>query len=180
MRYKYCPSCGAPLVDVDIEGRPRQCCPDPQCGHVFWDNPVPAVGAIAEHQGKVILARNVAWPKVMFGLVTGFLEKDEHPAHGVVREVSEELGLTGEVRELVGLYPFKRMNQIVIVYHVVTEPGEVVLNEELAEYKALDPGEVRYWPSSTGWAVKDWLEARGHNPREADLPPQLRAYMTGE
>jgi len=178
MNFKYCPTCGTPLIDAELSGRVRQCCPEPRCGHVFWDNPVPVVGAIVEHEGKIILAHNVAWPRVMFGLITGFLEKDESPDVGVVREVQEELGLNGQVKELVGLYPFARMNQIVMVYHVVTEPGEITLNEELDEYKALAPEDVRYWPSSTGWAVKDWLEARGHNPQEVDLPPQLRALMT--
>lgn len=179
MPFKYCPSCGSPLIEMELSERLRQCCPDPRCGHVFWDNPVPVVGAIVEHEGKIILARNVAWPRVMFGLVTGFLEKDETPAAGVVREVQEELGLVGEARELVGLYPFKRMNQLVIVYHVVTQPGEITLNEELAEYKALEKSQVKYWPSSTGWALKDWLEAQGHSPQEVELPADLRAYMKG-
>jgi len=39
-------------------------------------------------------------------LITGFLEKDDpNPASGVLREVEEELGLKGEVREFVGHYP---------------------------------------------------------------------------
>lgn len=179
MSYKYCPRCARPLIDAELGGRMRQCCPQPHCGHVFWDNPVPVVGAIVEHDNEVILARNVAWPKVMFGLVTGFLEKNESPEAGVVREVQEELGLDGEARALVGLYPFPRMNQILMIYHVVTQPGEIILNEELAEYKSMPPEKVRYWPSGTGWAMKDWLEARGHQPEEVDLPPQLRAYLTG-
>ncbi len=124
MNYKYCPTCGSPLIEAELGGRVRQCCPDTQCGHVFWDNPVPVVGAIVEHGGRIILARNVAWPKAMFGLVTGFLEKNESPELGVVREVEEELGLIGKVQELVGLYPFARMNQILMVYHVVTEPAK--------------------------------------------------------
>lgn len=177
--YRYCPACGAPLITAELGGQPRQCCPQPDCGHVFWDNPVPVVAAVVEHEGRLILARNVAWPRAMFGLVTGFLEKNESPAEGVVREVAEELGLTGEARDLIGLYPFRRKNQIIMAYHVVTRPGAITLNEELAEYKALAPADVRYWPSSTGWAVKDWLETRGYTPREVDLPPALRAYLTG-
>lgn len=180
MNFKYCPTCGTPLIDAELSGHVRQCCPEPRCGHVFWDNPVPVVGAIVEQAGKLILARNVAWPEVMFGLVTGFLEKRESPAEAAAREVEEELGLVGETQELVGLYPYPRMNQILMVYHVVAEEGEITLNEELAEYKALAPELVQYWPAGTGWAVKHWLEARGHSPKEVDLPPQLRAYMTGE
>lgn len=177
MSYRYCPVCGTELTLAYVGDRERECCADPRCGHVFWDNPVPVVGAIVEHQGKIIIAHNVLWPPGMYGLVTGFLERDESPEQGIVREVKEELNLDGEVRELVGLYPFQRKNQIIMAFHVVTKPGEITLNEELDEYKALDPKQVRYWPAGTGWAIKDWLEARGHTPREIDMSPQLRTFF---
>lgn len=177
MSYRYCPVCGTELTLAHLGGRERECCADPRCGHVFWDNPVPVVGAIVEHQGKIIIAHNVLWPTGMYGLVTGFLERDESPEEGIVREVKEELNLDGEVRELVGLYPFKRKNQLIMAFHVVTEPGDITLNEELDVYKALAPEQVRYWPAGTGWAIKDWLEARGHAPQEIDMSPQLRTFF---
>jgi NADH pyrophosphatase NudC (nudix superfamily) len=80
------------------------------CGYVHWDNPVPVVAAIVEHEGAVILARNKEWPEKMYGLVTGFLEKDEAPEEGVKREVKEELGLDASAAYFVGLYPFARRN----------------------------------------------------------------------
>ncbi len=58
---------------------------------MHWDNPVPVVAAIVEHEGAVILARDRDWPEKMFRLVTGFLENDETPEQGVAREVKEEL-----------------------------------------------------------------------------------------
>jgi NADH pyrophosphatase NudC (nudix superfamily) len=36
--------------------------------------------------------------------ITGFLEKGETPENGVLREVTEELGLTGSSAELIGVY----------------------------------------------------------------------------
>ena len=62
-----------------------------------WGNPVPCVGALVEHEGEIILARNRALAEGFFALVTGYLEPLEDPRQAVVvREVREELGL--EVR----------------------------------------------------------------------------------
>ena len=121
--YKFCPTCTKPLQKAPVDGGPERLrCPDRACGFVLWDNPVPVVAAIVEHQGQIILARNKLWPPKMFALITGFLEKDDpHPEHGVLREVEEELGLKGKVAEFIGHYPFERMNQIIIAYHVVAE-----------------------------------------------------------
>jgi protein tyrosine phosphatase (PTP) superfamily phosphohydrolase (DUF442 family) len=164
--FQYCPRCTKPLEMAPVDGGPpRQRCPDSACGFVHWDNPVPVVAAIVEHRGQVVLARNRLWGPGMFGLITGFLEKDDpDPATGVLREVEEELGLRGRVEEFVGHYPFERMNQLIIAYHVRAE-GEIVLGEELAEYKLVAFDQVQPWPAGTGYALRDWLLRRGIAPQ---------------
>ena len=157
--WRFCPQCGGALVSRDAGGLPRPTCPDEACGFVLWDNPVPVVAALVEYEGRVVLARNVAWPENAFGLVTGFLERDEAPEHAVAREVTEELGLVVTAVRLVGLYPFSRMNQLLIAYHVVAQ-GRIVLNEELAEVRLIEPGRLRPWDFGTGLAVADWLKSR--------------------
>jgi len=126
---------------------------------VHWDNPVPVVAAIVEHEGYVILARNKDWPEKMFGLITGFLEKAETPEAAVVREVKEELSLDATAVRFVGLYPFERRNELIIAYHVPAT-GEVRLNEELADYRRIVPEKLRPWDFGTGLALKDWLARR--------------------
>ena len=158
--YRFCPLCGSDLETRSIENRERRACTSPQCEFVFWDNPVPVVAAIVEHDAKIILARNREWPPKMFGLVTGLLEKQETPGQGVLREVEEELGLRGEIVSLVGLYPFFERNQVLLVYHVKAD-GTVKLGDELAEIIEVEFEKVRPWPFGTGLAVKDWLEQRG-------------------
>ena len=106
-----------------------------------------------------VLARNHAWPEKMFGLVTGFMERDETPEEGVAREVQEELGLTTTSASLIGVYPFQRKNEIILAYHVVAE-GEIVLNEELAEFRLIPPEKLRPWEFGTGLAIRDWLARR--------------------
>src|SRR5512146_1546776 len=76
--YRFCPACAAALVPGTHGERPRLACA--ACGWVHWDNPTPVVAAIIELDGKLLLARNRAWPEKMFALVTGFLARAEHPA----------------------------------------------------------------------------------------------------
>lgn len=168
--FKFCPRCAKPLERVTYDGMQRDRCPDPSCGFVHWNNPVPVVAAVIEHEGKVLLARNKLWPAKFFGLVTGFLEKDETPEGGVLREVKEEVGLDGRLAGFVGHYGFPQMNQLIIAFHVQAE-GPITLNDELAEYKLLEPKDVRPWPSGTGHAMRDWLVARGHNPEIRPFTP---------
>ncbi len=168
--FKFCPRCARPLDTVEYHGVQRHRCPDKACGFVHWNNPVPVVAAIIEHEGRVLLARNKLWPEKFFGLVTGFLEKDETPENGVLREVEEEVGLKGAIAGFVGHYGFPQMNQLIIAFHV-TASGTITLNDELAEYKLLAPEQVRPWPTGTGHAMRDWLAARGHHPEVRKISP---------
>ena len=156
---KFCPRCAAPLAGREIAGRARLACPDAACGYVFWDNPLPVLAALVERDGLVVLARNQAWPEKMFGLVTGFMERDETPEEGVAREVREELGLDTLSASLIGVYPFQRKNELILAYHVVAA-GEIALNEELAEFRLIPPEKLRPWDFGTGLAIRDWLSRR--------------------
>ena len=161
--WRFCPQCGSPLEWGEMAGAERQLCFAPGCGFVRWDNPLPVVAAIIEcvdRDGAVLIARNHAWPEKTFGLVTGFLERDESPETAVAREVLEEVNLKAVAVKLVGVYPFLRKNEVVIAYHVQAR-GEIVLNEELAEYRLIAPEKLRPWPQATGLAVRDWLLGRG-------------------
>ncbi len=167
--FRFCPRCTRELVERHDGERPRLGCSDPACGFVHWQNPTPVVAAIVEHHGNIVLARNRAWTAPFFALITGFLEKNEKPEEAVLREVEEELGLKGRDPTFVGHYTFERMNQLIIAYHVPAD-GEIVLGEELVEFRSIPPAEARYWPAATGLALRDWLRTRGHEPQEVELP----------
>jgi NAD+ diphosphatase len=159
-RLKFCPLCRTELEARSINDAERQVCPADGCGFVFWDNPVPVVAAIVEHEECIVLANNVGWPDHLFGLVTGFLEKNESPAEAVLREVREELGLEGVVESFVGHYPFEAMNQIIMAYHV-RGTGEIRLGEELRAIRRIERAKLKPWRFGTGLAVRDWLRAQG-------------------
>jgi NAD+ diphosphatase len=174
--FNYCPNCAAELQMLakmeDGGEKARLRCV--ACGWTHWNNPTPVLAAIvemADQDGQVLLARNAAWPGKMFALITGFMEAGETPEEGIAREVKEETNLTVDSLKLVGVYDFQRMNQIIIAYHAVAR-GEVVLSPELAEYRLYRPEDIKCWRAGTGYAVADWLTARGITPQWVDLPPR--------
>ena len=161
MSFNYCPSCRSEITDQIIEQEPRRACSSDDCNFVHYENPTPVVAAIVEHEGEIILAHNREWPMRFFGLITGFLEKNELPEPAVLREVKEELNLDAHSPTLIGHYRFTAMNQLIIAYHVHAE-GEITLNHELDEYKRVKIEKLRPWPTGTGEAVADWLRSKNN------------------
>ncbi len=172
--YRYCPNCATPLEWLpaleDSGHKERLRCPG--CGWTHWNNPTPVLAAVIEcsdRDGQLLLARNAAWPAKFYGLITGFMEAGETPQEGIAREVAEETALRVEALELIGVYDFQRMNQVIIAYHACAR-GEVVLSPELSDYRLYTPQAVRCWRAGTGFALADWLRSRGHEPQFIELP----------
>jgi NADH pyrophosphatase NudC (nudix superfamily) len=138
---KYCSSCGNLLKIKHIDGAKRYVCSNEGCGFIYWNNPVPVVAALVKLRNKYIIARNRAWPKGVFSVITGYLEKGESPEEAVIREVSEELGLEGIVKRHIGNYMFKEKNLIILCYEIEAV-GSIVTNHELVETKALTAKEL--------------------------------------
>lgn len=171
---RFCPVCASPLAmrsEVEDSGlMERLRCT--ACAWTHWNNPVPVLAAViecADRGGQLLLARNAAWTHRMFALVTGFMEAGETPEAGIAREVAEETALQVEQTNLIGVWDFQRMNQLIVAYHVVAR-GEILLSPELAEYRLFTPETVRCWHAGTGLALAQWLRSRGHVPQFIELP----------
>jgi len=171
--YNFCPRCATALAAIEAteDGGPKTRLRCPACAWTHWNNPTPVLAAIIEctdREGRVLLARNAAWPGRMFALITGFMEAGESPEEGLKREVAEETSLEVHGLDLVGVYDFQRMNQVIVAYHALAR-GEIRLSPELAEYKLFAPADIRCWRAGTGLALAKWLRSRGHEPRFIDL-----------
>jgi NADH pyrophosphatase NudC (nudix superfamily) len=178
VEYRFCPVCATPLAWItaaeDGGDKARLRCP--ACGFTHWNNPTPVLAAVIEcvdRDGQVLLARNAAWPGRFFGLITGFMESGETPEEGIRREIAEETSLSVDRLQLLGVWDFQRMNQIIIAYHAAAR-GDIRLSPELAEYKLLAPSDVRCWPQGTGQALATWLRSRGIEPKWLELKPEQK------
>ncbi|MFT7723854.1 MAG: NUDIX hydrolase [Roseateles sp.] len=165
----YCPDCATPLgwITQAEDGGDKTRLRCPACGFTHWNNPTPVLAAVIEctdRDGRVLLARNAAWPGRFFGLITGFLEAGETPEDGIRREIGEETSLQVDALALLGVWDFQRMNQLIVAYHAQAR-GEIRLSPELAEYKLIAPRDLRCWPQGTGQALAAWLRSRGITPQ---------------
>jgi NAD+ diphosphatase len=164
--FRFCPCCATPLALLsqmeDGGEKARLRCP--ACQYTHWNNPTPVLAAVVEYEGQILLARNAAWTNKMFALITGFMEAGETPQGGIAREIKEETNLDRTSLDLIGVYDFQRMNQIIIAYHALCT-GDIKLSPELVEYRLYDFENVRCWPAGTGYALADWLRTRGYAPQ---------------
>ena len=172
--FKFCPPCATPLEFIAQmeDGGEKERLRCVACGYTHWNNPTPVLAAVVEYQGKILLAQNAAWPGKMFALITGFMEAGETPRGGIEREIKEETNLEATELNLIGVYDFQRMNQVIIAYHAVCH-GKVKLSPELVDYRLYAFDEVKCWPSSTGFALADWLRTRGHEPEFVEWPKRV-------
>lgn len=168
--WRFCPNCATPLSSIvqleDGGEKARLRCP--ACAWTHWNNPTPVLAAVIEYEGRVLLARNAAWTGRRFALITGFMEAGETPKEGIAREIKEETNLDALELNLIGVYEFFRMNQVIIAYHARCE-GEVRLSPELAEHKLFACDDVLCWPAGTGYALAEWLRSRGHEPKFMEM-----------
>ena len=139
----FCPQCASPLLAGQASGRKRLICSKP-CGYIFYDNPLPVVGAIVEYDNDtVVLTQNIGWPAEWFGIVTGFLEKGEEPADAILREIHEEIGLTDtRIVEFLGIYTFYQRNEVIFTYHVRAS-GTIVMDETELQAIKIVPVAIR-------------------------------------
>ena len=95
MEFRFCPRCATALAERAIEDDAglinRLACPVEGCGFIHWQNPVPAVGVLVEHEGEIVLARGRGWPEGWFALVAGYLEAREDPKAGAAGSVLDVL-----------------------------------------------------------------------------------------
>ena len=168
---RFCSYCGFALswITQPEDGGDKSRLRCSACGFTHWNNPTPVLAAVVEYGGQILLARNAAWTGKMYALITGFMEADETPQSGIIREIREETNLETSALNLIGAYAFQRMNQVIIAYHAVCS-GNVKLSPELVDYRLFDPGTVKYWPGATGTALADWLRSQGHTPTIIERP----------
>jgi len=164
--YRFCPQCATELQwSVQQEdGGPKERLRCPACGWTHWNNPTPVLAAVVQYEDRILLARNAAWTHKSYALITGFMEAGETPQDGIRREIREETNLEAHELNLIGVYDFQRMNQVIIAYHARCT-GEVRLSPELVDYQLMAYEDILCWPAGTGYAMADWLRSQGFTPR---------------
>lgn len=141
--FHYCPQCSKPLEAKMLDGHNHQVCSN---GHVLYKNQNVCVSGVIVENGKMLLTRRAYDPqKGKLDFVGGFVEPDERPEDGMLRELKEELGVEGEIIKLLGvygpdLYEFKGVHNynIGVTYQVRIVSGNPKANDDVASLEWVD------------------------------------------
>lgn len=88
--FKYCPRCATALEEPGSDSGAK--CPN--CDKTWYHNAAPTVGCVIVRDGKALITKRARPPeKGRFDIPGGFLEPDEDPITGLIREVREELSM---------------------------------------------------------------------------------------
>lgn len=128
----YCPYCGTGLSSRQVEGKERDFCE--ACDRVIWRNASPVSAVIVEKDDQILFVKRGIEPgKGKWSLPAGFLEYEERPDQGAVRELEEETGLKVdpddmEFLEALNMERFPGQRLIATVYRIDYENVEGELN----------------------------------------------------
>jgi ADP-ribose pyrophosphatase YjhB (NUDIX family) len=161
----HCTNCGGPLeiATLPTEERPRLVCAT--CGHIAYVNPRLVVSTVPiTEAGELILIRRGLEPgRGLWAQPGGFLEIDETPTEGAVRETLEETGLVVAPGEIIGLYARLEAAVVVLAYEARIVGGDIRTSPETLDVRAFAP-EAIPWPEiafkTTWWVLVDWLAQR--------------------
>jgi 8-oxo-dGTP diphosphatase len=137
----FCPLCGGQLERIPHDGRMRLYCRT--CDTINYENPLPATAAVVlDHEEHLLLVKRGMEPgKGKWCLPGGFVEMDESPSEGILRELHEETGLRGKVDQLIdAVYedsPFYGP-LIIIGYQITPQGGTLQAGDDAVE--------VQYFP----------------------------------
>jgi ADP-ribose pyrophosphatase YjhB (NUDIX family)/predicted GIY-YIG superfamily endonuclease len=102
---RFCFHCGGLLKEVarSSDAGSHQVCT--ACGRVHYRNAKPCAGALIARDGRLLLVKRAIQPFLGYwDIPGGFLEEDEHPEAGAIREALEETGLEVRLTRLLGFY----------------------------------------------------------------------------
>ncbi len=100
--HRFCPRCGGHLVLPDDEEHVPVCA---ACGRQHYLNAKPCAGVLILHEGHVLLVHRAVEPYLGYwDIPGGFLEPEESPEAGALREAREETGMKVQIHDFLGFY----------------------------------------------------------------------------
>lgn len=119
--HRFCGRCGQATFPRAAE-RCRECA---QCGFIAFPRLTPAVLALVQKSGKVLLARGIHAPYKFYSALAGFVDPGETLEQCVAREVLEEVGLQVHNIRYFGSQPWPFSQALMIAFTCDWLIGEV-------------------------------------------------------
>lgn len=104
------------------------------CGLVDYKNPKIVVGSVATWEDRVLLCRRAISPRDGYWtLPAGYLELNESPEQGALREAWEEARARLVIEQLLATYAITRISQVQLIYRARLVSPEVAAGPESRE-----------------------------------------------
>lgn len=174
---KYCGQCGAPVQRSVPPGedREREVCP--ACHFVHYRNPIPVVGCVPEHEGRILLCRRAIEPRLGYWTVpAGFMELNETLEEGALRETREEACAELRLGELFSIVNVPRAGQVHFFFRGTVVDGRFAPGPESLETRLYAPGRIPFEDiafRSGVIALRRYLTAPGAGLTLDTVPPGL-------
>ncbi|HEY0150274.1 MAG TPA: NAD(+) diphosphatase [Allosphingosinicella sp.] len=123
-RHPFCSLCGQPSVPFRA-GWGRRC---PSCSAEHFPRVDPVVIMIAEHDGRILLARQPQYPPGRYSALAGFVEPGESIEEAVARELKEEAAIDASDVRYVASQPWPFPGQLMIACTARAASAEIVLD----------------------------------------------------
>jgi len=123
-RHRFCGICGSATASYRA-GWGRKC---PACGAEHFPRVDPVVIMLAEHDGRVLLARQPQYPPGRYSALAGFVEPGESIEEAVARELMEEAGVAAEDVRYVASQPWPFPGSLMIACTARAQSAEVRLD----------------------------------------------------
>ena len=137
-RHRFCGICGT-ATDHYRAGWGRKC---PGCGAEHFPRVDPVVIMLAEHEGRVLVARQHQYPAGRYSALAGFVEPGESIEEAVARELMEEAGVAVDDVRYVASQPWPFPGSLMIA----------CLAQAESDALRLDPAELEdaFWVDRAG------------------------------
>ena len=188
---KHCLYCGELLTKKYEDGIQRDYCP--ACHTFFYENPLPVVSCILEHDRRILLVKRDRAPsKGYWCLPTGFAEAGESIEDAARRELQEETGIKGKIIRLLDVDSYKSRfygDLLFLTFIVEQIGGKLSVGDDCAEAKFWPVGKLPSLAFSSNkkaldayiksrkdyWAIFDSIE---HAEEKTILPKIAKNSLT--
>jgi len=161
------PKSGGPIRRTIPEGDNLERLVCDACGYIHYDNPKIVVGAVAESLGRILLCRRAIEPRKGYWTIpAGYLELNESPEEGALREAREEANAALRLTGLLAVYNVTRISQVQLIYRAALVSEDVSAGEESEEVGLFATEDIPWrdlaFPS-VRWALNHFSEAKDIN-----------------
>jgi ADP-ribose pyrophosphatase YjhB (NUDIX family) len=177
---KFCPLCGAPLVEryLDEEQCRRRVCSG--CGYIFYLNPKVAAGVVPREEDKIwLLRRNISPGADKWTFPGGYVDLGESVPDAAVREAFEETSLEVRLDGLLNVYSYTNVGVALVAYRGSVVGGKAALSHESREIRAFRLQDIPWDElafTSTRDALRDYLRYERYNERHDERYDDERVF----